>query len=224
MTLRLHVADTPEDAAHAAAELLADAARDGANVALCGGSTPKRAYELAAELEPDWSRATVWWGDERCVPADDPRSNVRLAREALLDRLEHAPAVRRIETERGCEQAARDYDAALAGVTLDLILLGIGPDGHTASLFPGSPALSESARRVVVAPPGLQPLVERITLTIPALGAGRRLVYLVTGAEKAEAAARAFAGPPDPETPSSLVRSLVGETLAILDRAAAARL
>ena len=224
MSFRLQVADTPEAAAQAAAELLTGAARDGANVALCGGSTPKRAYELAAELEPDWSRATIWWGDERCVPVDDPRSNVRLAREALLDRLEGAPVVRRIETERGCEQAALDYDAALAGVTLDLILLGVGPDGHTASLFPGSPALSESTRRVVAAPPGLQPFVERITLTIPALSGGRLLVYLVTGAEKADAAARAFAGPPDPETPASLVRSLAGETVAILDRAAAARL
>ena len=224
MSLRLQVAETPEDAARAAADALAGAAREGANIALCGGSTPKRAFELAAELEPDWSKATVWWGDERCVPADDARSNYRLAREALLDRLDRPPTVRRVETERGCEQAASHYEAALEGVTLDLILLGIGPDGHTASLFPGSPALSESERRVVAAPPGLQPYVERVTLTIPALSAGRKLVYLVTGAEKAEIAARAFAGAPDPETPSSLVRSLAGETVAILDRAAAARL
>ena len=224
MSFRLQVAETPEAAAQSAAELMAAAARDGANIALSGGSTPKRAYELAAELEPDWHRATIWWGDERCVSADDPRSNFRLVSEALLDRLERPPTVRRVETERGCGQAALDYDRALAGVVLDLILLGLGPDGHTGSLFPGSPALSEATRRVVVAPPGLPPFVERITLTIPALTAGRLLVYLVTGAEKADAAARAFAGPPELDTPASLVRSLAGETVAILDRTAAARL
>jgi 6-phosphogluconolactonase len=222
--MRLQVVDTPEDAARAAAEELAEVARAGGHIALSGGSTPKRAYELAAELEQDWSRATVWWADERCVPPDDARSNFRLAREALLDRLARPPSVRRIEVEHGCEEAADLYESELDGVTLDLVLLGIGPDGHTASLFPDSPALAELGRRVAAGPPGLPPYVDRVTMTIPALRDARRLVYLVTGREKAEAAARAFAGPPDPETPASMVRSDRGDTIAILDRAAASLL
>jgi 6-phosphogluconolactonase len=224
VTVRLHVVETTEDAASAAAEELVGAARAGQHIALSGGSTPKRAYELAAELEPDWSRATVWWGDERCVPPDDARSNYRLAREALLDRLTHLPVVKRIETERGCEGAASRYESELQGATIDLALLGLGPDGHTASLFPDSPALAELGRRAVAGPPGLAPYVDRVTLTIPALRAARRIVYLVTGREKADVAGRAFAGPPDPRTPASLVRSDRGETIAILDRAAAAAL
>jgi 6-phosphogluconolactonase len=222
--VHLHVVETPEDAARAAADALVEAARAGANIALSGGSTPKRAYELAAELEPDWGSATVWWGDERCVPADDARSNFRLARESLLAGLAGQPTVQRVETELGCTQAAQRYDEALAGVVIDLALQGLGPDGHTASLFPESPQLAESARRVVAGPPGLAPFVDRVTMTIPMLRASRRIVYLVTGAEKAEVAARAFTGPPEPETPASLVRSDEGETTAILDRAAAARL
>jgi len=222
--VKLQVVETTEDAARAAAEELVGAARAGGHLALSGGSTPKRAYELAAELEPDWSAATVWWGDERCVPPDDARSNYRLAREALLDRLTQHPAVRRIEVEHGCEEAADLYDRQLGGQTLDLVLLGLGPDGHTASLFPDSPALAELGRRVVAGPPGLPPYVDRVTLTISALRAARRIVYLVTGREKAEVAERAFAGPPDPQTPASLVRSDRGETIAILDRAAAAAL
>jgi len=224
MSVRLQVVETPEDAARAAAEELVEAARAGGHIALSGGSTPKRAYELAAELQPDWSAATVWWGDERCVAPDDARSNYRLAREALLDRLTGTPAIRRVEVERGCEEAADLYDRWLHGVSLDLALLGLGADGHTASLFPESPALGELGRRVVAGPPGLPPYVDRVTLTIAALRDASRIVYLVTGSEKADGAARAFAGPPDPQTPASLVRSDRGETIAILDRAAAASL
>ena len=137
-----------EAAARAVAEILARAARTGATIALTGGTTPARAYELAAELEADWGRAELWWGDERCVPPDDERSNYGLARRALLDRLPTQPRhVHRIEGELGAEQAAARYDAALAGARIDLVLLGLGPDGHAASLYPHAPALAERERR-----------------------------------------------------------------------------
>jgi 6-phosphogluconolactonase len=213
-----------QDPAQAAAEELVRAARAGGHIALSGGSTPRRAYELAAALEPDWSRADVWLGDERCVPPDDERSNLRLARESLVDRTERRPAVHPVRTELAPDAAAAAYDAELAGVTLDLALMGLGPDGHTASLFPNAPALDERDRRAVVAEPGLEPWVPRVTMTLPVFAAAPLVVFLVTGEEKAEAAARAFAGPPDRGTPASLIRSQTGRTVALLDTAAAADL
>ncbi len=213
------VLEDAEGAARAAAERLAAAARAGAAIALSGGSTPRRAYELAAELEPDWSSATLWWADERCVPPDDERSNYRLVRKSLLDRLISPPReVHRIHGELASEEAAARYDQELVQVRLDLVLLGIGPDGHTASLFPGAPSLAERERRAVAAEPQLEPFVPRVTLTIPALGAANVILFLVVGEEKAEAAGRAFGGQPDPQTPGSLVRSRTGETIAVLDR------
>jgi 6-phosphogluconolactonase len=223
--LELVVAEDGEKAADRVAAMLADAARAGAEIALTGGSTPGRAYELAAELEPDWSRAGVWWGDERCVPPDDDRSNFGLARRTLLDRLTAQPErVHRIRGEDEAEAAAAAYDRELAGVTLDLVLLGLGPDGHVASLFPGSPGLGEDARLAVAAEPGLEPFVPRVTLTLPPLCAGRTVLFLVSGESKAEAVARAFAGPPSPAVPGSLIRSAAGRTLAVVDAAAASRL
>lgn len=210
--------------ARAAAEELLDAARRGSHIALSGGSTPRRAYELAAELETDWSRAHLWWGDDRCVPSDDERSNYRLVREALLDRISAQPTVHRIETELGPEGAAEAYEREFAGITLDLALVGLGPDGHTASLFPSSPALAERVRRVVAAEAGLEPWVPRVTMTIPPFEDASLVLFLVVGADKAEAVERAFAGSPDPATPASLVRSREGRTVAILDESAAARL
>lgn len=208
-----------DDPARAAAELLVAAA---GHVALAGGSTPARAYRLAAGLRPGWSGAHVWFGDERVVRPDDERSNYRLARESLLDLLEPPPAVHRVPTELGAEAAAARYDEELAGVTLDLALLGVGPDGHTASLFPNAPALGERERRAVAAEPGLEPFVERVTLTPPVFAAARLVVYLVTGESKAEAARRAFADEPGAETPASLIRGV--ETVALLDPAAASLL
>src|SRR5919201_927254 len=187
------VAEDAEGAARLVAELLAQAAREDKAIVLTGGSTPRRAYQLAAERAPDWSRAGVWWGDERCVPPDDERSNFRLARESLLDRLERKPAaVHRIQGEREAQLAADAYEQELRGVELDLLLLGIGPDGHTASLFPNAPALDERKRLVVAAEAQLEPYVDRITLTLAALRAAPDIVFLVTGEQKAEAAARAF--------------------------------
>jgi 6-phosphogluconolactonase len=156
------------------------------------------------------------------VPPDDERSNYRLARETLLDRLQREPrAVHRIRGEAGGEEAAAEYDRLLEGVELGLALQGIGPDGHTASLFPNSPALGERERRAVAVP---HEDVERVTMTLPVLCGARKVVFLALGEEKAEAVARAFAGQPDPAAPAGLVRSQTGPTIVLLDAAAAAKL
>jgi 6-phosphogluconolactonase len=220
--IELLILEDAEAAAKATADRLVEAAQAGAEIALAGGSTPRRAYELAAQAEPDCSRAGAWWGDERCVPPDDERSNYRLAREALIDRLTAPPAVHRIQGELAPAAAAEEYERELGDTRLDLVLLGIGPDGHTASLFPHAPTLRERERRVVAAEPGLDPFVPRVTMTIPTLSAARMVLFLVAGTEKAEAARAAFAEEPSERTPASLVRAADGPTLAILDRAAAA--
>jgi 6-phosphogluconolactonase len=164
----------------------------------------------------------VWFGDDRAVPPDDERSNYRLARAGLLDALSRLPETHRIRGEMGAEEAARLYDEELAGVTLDVALNGIGPDGHTASLFPNAPSLEERERRAVAAEPGLEPFVDRVTLTPPVFADARLLVYLVTGEAKADAVRRAFADEPSADTPASLVRGR--ETVALLDAAAASLL
>jgi 6-phosphogluconolactonase len=223
--VELEVVDDAEGAAQRVAELLAEAARSAQEIALTGGSTPGRAYELAAELEPEWSDAGVWWGDERCVPPEDDRSNFGLAKRTLLDNLEREPGrVHRIRGEDAPEAAAAAYDRELRGMMLDVVLLGLGPDGHVASLFPDAPGLDEAERLAIPAEPKLNPYVERVTLTPPALRSARRIVFLVTGAEKAEVVERALAGPPQPAVPGSMIRSAGGETLAVLDRDAASRL
>jgi 6-phosphogluconolactonase len=206
-----------------AGALLAEAAGAGKRVALSGGTTAGAAYEAAARLEPDWSRAEIWFGDDRAVPPDDEHSNYRLVRETLLDRVAEPPAaVHRIEGERGAEEAAERYDRLVDDVELHLALNGIGVDGHTASLFPRSPALHERTRRAVAVEAGLHPFVPRVTLTPPVFARVELLVYLVTGEEKAEAAARAFAGEPSEDTPASLIRGR--RTVALLDAAAASLL
>jgi 6-phosphogluconolactonase len=222
--LELSVVEDEQAAAEQVARLLVDAARAGAEIALTGGSTPGRAYERAAELEPDWSRAGVWWGDERCVPPEDDESNFGLAKRTLLDRLAEQPRVHRIRGEDDAAEAAAAYERELREATLDLVLLGLGPDGHVASLFPGSPGLQEEAHLVVPAKPKLEPFVERVTLTPGPLRAAATVVFLVTGESKAEAVANALGGPPTPDVPGSLIRSKHGRTLAVVDRAAASRL
>jgi 6-phosphogluconolactonase len=223
--VELIVADDEESAARRTAELLAGAARAGSEIVLTGGSTPGRAYELAAELEPDWSAAGVWWGDERCVPPDDDRSNFGLAWRTLLDRLTTQPArLHRIRGEDDPAEAAASYDRELRGATLDLLLLGLGPDGHAASLFPNSHGLDETERLAIAAEAKLDPFVERVTMTLPPLRGARRIVFLATGERKAEAVAGALAGPPDQAVPGSLIRAESGQTLAILDQQAASRL
>jgi 6-phosphogluconolactonase len=191
-------------------------------VALSGGSTPGPAYELAASLQPDWSRSELWFADERCVRPDDEHSNYRLVRERLLDRLQRGPAVEhRIRGELPAERGAEEYENELRGVTLDLVLLGIGSDGHTASLFPNDPALEERERSAVAV---RRPDFDRVTLTLPVLNGSNVVLFLVVGADKADAARRAFRDPPSPATPASLVRSSSGTTYAFLDRGAASEL
>jgi 6-phosphogluconolactonase len=222
--VELVVVRNAEEAAAAAAALLVEAADADGSLVLAGGSTPRRAYELAAEKHGDWGGAEVWYGDDRCVPPYDPRSNQLLVQQALLDRVLMPPLVHAIQTRLPAAEAAAAYDEELRGALLDLVLLGLGPDGHTASLFPGSPALEETEQLAVAAEPGLEPFVERVTLTIPALESAAHVVFLVVGEGKAEAARRAFAGEPSLLTPASLVRSRDGKTTAILDTAAASLL
>jgi len=214
------------EAARLVGERLAEQARAGGSIVLTGGSTPRRAYEAAAELEPDWSRVELWWGDERCVPPDDERSNYAMAKAALLDRLETQPAaIHRIQGELGRDDGAAEYRYELADVgTFDLVVLGLGPDGHVASLFPKFPALDVTDRDAVGSEAGHEPFVDRITLTLPRLCATRELLFLVTGEDKADAVSRALAGEPSPKTPGSLARAAEGPTRAVLDRAAASKL
>jgi 6-phosphogluconolactonase len=198
--------------------------RERCSLALSGGSTPRPVYEgLAAEL-PDrepWSRIDVFFADERCVPPGAPASNYRTVREALLDRVPVVPAqVHRMEGERDDhDEAARAYEAILPD-RLDLLVLGLGGDGHTASLFPGAPSLGESRRRVI-AVSGPTPPRDRLTVTPPVIRDTRLTIGLVSGADKADALARVIDGPYAPDrTPGQLARA----GLWIADTAAAARL
>ena len=215
-----------EEAARLVAERLAEQARGGGSIVLTGGSTPRDAYEIAAELEPDWSAAELWWGDERCVAPEDERSNYGMARAALLDRLDSEPgAIHRMQGELGQADGAAEYERELADArTFDLVLLGLGPDGHIASLFPNFPTLDVTDRGVVGTEAGHEPFVDRISMTLPRLCNTRELLFLVAGADKADAVARALAGEPSHGTPGSLARSTGGTTHAIVDRAAAAQL
>ena len=199
-------------------------------VALSGGSTPRAIYTLLASREfaprVDWSCVHVFWGDERCVPPDHPESNYALARETLLD---HVPLpegnIRRIRAELDPRRAAALYQEELEAVLgtegrFDLILLGIGADGHTASLFPGTLALEEKTRWVV------ENYVEslsawRVTLTLPVLNAARHVTFLVSGAAKAETLARIQAGE---RLPVALVHPSPGQLTWIVDSAAAGQL
>ena len=227
MAVDLRVLDDP---AAETARRLAAAATGGGHLCLTGGTTPRVAYEQALALSADWSRATLWWGDERVVARDDARSNYRLAREALLAHLDPAPTVRRIETEYGADAGAVRYEEALRvaftgpAPAFDLLLLGLGPDGHCASLFPGAPALEVTDRWVVaVERPGLEPRVPRISLTVPALTAARETVFLVAGADKADAVRRAF-GPGGDDLPARRVAEGAAAVTVLLDEAAAAGL
>ena len=225
-----------EQFVHAAEKAVA--ARGQFNVALAGGSTPRATYSLlaSAEFAPrpstllrtgvDWARVQVFWGDERCVPPDHPASNYALARETLLD---HVPLpagnVHRIRAELPPPQAAALYQKELEAVLgtggrFDLILLGMGADGHTASLFPGTAALEEKTRWVV------ENYVAsldswRVTLTLPVLNAARQVTFLVSGAAKAETLARVQAGE---RLPAALVHPSPGRLTWMVDAAAAGQL
>ncbi len=197
--------EDPDAVAARVAEVMA-AAIDGArtihgaaHVALSGGSVV-RAYELVGRQLPDWRDVHFWYGDERCVPLDDEESNHRLATAHLQapDATWHP-----VPTHLGCDESAAAYAEEIADVTLDVAVNGMGPDGHTASLFPGFPQVD--AAGVCVAVHGSpKPPPDRVTLTLPKLNASHRILLVVTGAEKAPMLARVIAGP-DPAVPASLL-------------------
>src|SRR5438067_1029161 len=209
------------------------AARGRGTLALAGGNTPRRTYELLTEPPlrdaVPWDALHLFWGDERCVPPDHPDSNYRMAREALIDRAPIPAAnVHRVRTEEGSAAAVAAYDERELRTffalevedvpRFDLLLLGMGPDGDTASLFPGSPALDETRRLVVPNRIDYMPH-ERVTFTFPVLNAARVIAFLIAGRDKAESVARALNG--DPAVPAGRIRLTDGEVRWYLDRAAA---
>jgi 6-phosphogluconolactonase len=159
---------------------------------LAGGNTPKRCYTLLAEMGLSWSKVTVLFGDERCLPPIDPETNYQIANETLL-RIACPATVHRIPGELGPDEAARWYEPIVAAGPLDLVLLGIGTDGHTASLFPGNPALRATGY-VAGVRGSPKPPPERVTLTLRALRGAKRVVILAAGADKKDAVRKAFAG------------------------------
>jgi 6-phosphogluconolactonase len=199
-------------------------------LALAGGSTPRAAYSRLATrdllLELDWQRTHVVWGDERCVPPDDLRSNYRMAKEALLDRVPiPADQIHRIRGEGEPEKAAMEYERELRGLLgsegLDLVLLGMGEDGHTASLFPGQAAVHETARWVV-AVPAPDGTMWRVTLTPAVLNTARNVTFVVSGASKAARLQQVLEGPFTPDVlPAQAIRPTQGRLTWMVDQAAA---
>lgn len=233
MALEIEILDDP---ARACAAMLVGIAAGGGDIVLTGGSTPRAAYgefvEAVRTVGIDVSHCTMWFSDERCVPPEDERSNYGMVKASLLDALHGLPlpTVHRMRGELGPGKGAEDYERefrAAGSPQFDLVLLGIGPDGHLASMFPDQASLSERSRPVLgVEQAGLEPFVPRVTLTFPALVNARQVVFLATGESKAEAVAAAF-GPdatPDPHLPSSLLPPMAKEVKVLLDRDAAGRL
>ncbi|MFI5348209.1 MAG: 6-phosphogluconolactonase [Elusimicrobiota bacterium] len=215
---------------------VASASKGPFRVALSGGSTPKAFHALLAdEKKPfrariPWERLRFFWGDERCVPPDHPDSNYRMAVESLLSQVPVPPEhVHRMLAEMpDAEKAADLYEETLLrefdGLPLfDWIFLGMGPDGHTASLFPGTTAVMEQKKLVTSVWVDAK-ASRRVTLTLPVLNAAKKVVFVVAGADKAEAARQVIEGGPQPAFPASLVNPARGELLRLLDRDAAARL
>ena len=294
----IQVYPRPEELADAVADHVSACAREAISttgrftLALSGGSTPQAAYSRLgtrdSRLSPDeWQRFHIVWGDERCVPPDDPRSNYRMAKEALLDRVPIPPQnVHRIRGEDDPEHAAADYENELEGLLreqsphpersegssrlsagdsedpslalrmrdgalrmaegalgmtkgalrmtrIDLVLLGLGEDGHTASLFPGQPAVHETTRWVVAVPgPSRSPLtahlspeVWRVTLTPVILNAARNICFVVSGGNKAARLQQVIEGPFTPDLlPAQAIRPDQGRVTWMIDAAAGARL
>jgi 6-phosphogluconolactonase len=189
-------------------------------VALAGGSTPRATYDrLSRELLP-WDRIFFYWGDERCVPVGHADRNDRMADEALLSRVAlPAGNIHRIPAELpDSEDAARRYEALL-NFKFDYVFLGLGADGHTASLFPGTPAVTEATRRAVPVWVEAQKS-RRITLTLPVLNEAQNISFLAVGAEKAPMLARVCGLRPTPALPASLVRPASGRLVWFVDAAA----
>lgn len=239
------VADA-EQVSRTAAEEFVRLARDSISahgrftVALSGGSTPRRLFQILAEApfreQVEWTKVEFFWGDERSVPPDHKDSNFRMAGEALLQKIPIAPdRIHRIQAERpDRDVAAREYQAEIARVfgvspdgeppIFDLVLLGMGPDAHTASLFPSTTALKETTRWVV---PNYVPKFStyRLTLTPRILNRAAQVLFLVAGPDKAAPLAEVLEGPPDTDRlPSQLIRPTAGRLVWLLDREAASRL
>jgi 6-phosphogluconolactonase len=207
---------------------------------LTGGSTPRRAYGILARqgcpAAVDWPRTFLFFGDERFVPLDDDRSNYRMVHESLLQNApiaaDHVFAMptHLASPHDAAQQYARTlktfFSAGVAWPEFDLVLLGLGDDGHTASLFPGAAALRVVDRWVTSSPPGvLPPPVDRVTLTFPVFNAARQIMFLVSGANKAEAFADVYQGRVSVEArPAAGIRPATGQTLWLVDRAAAGAL
>lgn len=241
----VHILNDLEALSHRAAELFAREALQAVKVrgrfavALSGGSTPRRLYEILAthpfRSDIPWSAVYAFWGDERCVPPGHPESNYGMAHAALLSRVPlPAENIHRFRTELGDPQSvASDYETALRKVfgirengfpRFDLILLGLGKDGHIASLFPGSPALREQ-RRWVMAPFVERLGAHRLTLTMPLLNEAHHLICLVSGEEKALALREVLEGEHRPEQqPAQELRAARGRVRWLIDRAAASLL
>jgi 6-phosphogluconolactonase len=228
------VTDTPPQATDLAAERMAEAIAAGqrqgrpVHLSVAGGATPRATYERLATLVDRWEGVELWLGDERLVPPDDPESNYRLLTETLLERT--AAVAHPVPTEGSAEEAASAYareirqrvPAGPDGVpVLDLALLGLGEDGHTASLFPNSAALDVRGEICVAVHDAPKPPRDRVSLTLDVLRAARRSLVLAVGDEKARAVARVVLGP-DPGTPASLLAD--GPLELIVDRAAAREL
>jgi 6-phosphogluconolactonase len=242
LLMRFHRLHDAETVAHEAAAAIAEAGREAIGergiftLVLAGGDTPRRLYERLAAGAIDWSRVEFFWGDERSVPPEHPDSNFGMARAALLRPLGIDPRrIHRIEAERGdLDAAARDYErelAAIAGGTLDgpppqldLVLLGMGADGHMASLFPYTAALAES-RRWVVANDVPRLATRRITVAFPLIERARDVFLLVCGESKAAALAEVLEGGWDPaRLPAQRLRERPGRVDWFVDAAAASRL
>ena len=213
-----------DDPAGELARLLVEAVRAGQSIGLSGGSTPRRAYELAATQVPDWSprRALARRRPLRAARPTSARTPASSARRSSTGSSGAPRAVHLIQGELEPEEAAARYDAELDGVRFDVAVMGVGPDGHTASLFPGGPELAERERRAVAAEAGMEPFVPRVTTTIPFLAETGLMVFVITGADKADAVRRAFAEEPSEDAPASLVRGR--RTVVLLDAGAASGL
>src|SRR3569832_130903 len=212
----------------------ANTARDRFLLVLSGGSTPKALFELLATPpyagRIDWTRTHVFWGDERCVPPDDRSSNYRMAREALLDKVPISPeAIHRMRGEDPPQQAAAAYEADLRALfgggapRFDVVLLGMGDNGHTASLFPHLTAVRETSRWVVAEYVG-EVKMWRITMTPPLLNAAARVLFLVVGADKAAMLKRVLQGPRDIDALPAQVIAPAGALTWLVDQSAASTL
>jgi 6-phosphogluconolactonase len=246
VTVTYRVFADPAATARAAAQLFSEAAAKAAQanglarIAISGGTTPKAMFTLLADpAEPflktvPWDRIELYWVDERCVPPDDVESNYRMTRETLLSKVPlSAERVHRMEGELDPEVAAARYESVIRNTfklegaetpTFDLVLLGMGDDGHTASLFPHTEALNEMSHIVV---PNHVPQKDtwRITLTWPVINQGREVAFLIEGKGKSDVLHDVFLGPYQPETyPSQIIRPANGRLTLLLDQAAAAKL